>query len=591
VGGYIATPVFTYPKVLISNSVDGISGLEMSNRNAGVSVDTRLALTDSGGHYFALTQPGPGNTAAAIMGMSRATTDYLFNAGGTTARDMAIGTYLSNRLVLGTNNTTRMAISGAGNVGIGSGTADATSMLTVAGTIEIKAGSGGGLKFADGSLQTSAPGSSQWAASGGNIYNTNAGNVGIGTVTPACSLDVTGAIRATGSPVSASGVGAELSYYNSAAQLQGYNRGSSAYIPVRLKGSAIAFNVAGTDVATIDGSGNVGIGLYNPSTILQVKATASNDGIFLGDGTRWLRTMSGTTGPGSYNPIVQANDNAIIYSNGTQGAGALSIAPWSSTQGGIRLNSSGYVGIGTLEPTATLDIFGNAKLRNGGLTINKGNGTGISVSSGAADQYPTIVLGRTASESYWTVCPGDGQWSESAKAGDTVFRNETNGIMLSARNATGAIKLGTGNPETTKLIVTNSGNVGIGTTSPSRTLDVTGIINVNGSYQTNGSDYAEYFENEEKVPAGSLAGIDPASGKVRIYRAGDEYIGIARGAATGGYIGNSAKDSDPGQTLVGLLGQLDFDKSAAKVVGRIVYTPDMKKVGILLSNGKVFVGK
>ena len=40
------------------------------------------------------------------------------------------------------------------NVGIG--TTDATSKLTVTGTIEITSGSNGGLKFSDGTIQTTA---------------------------------------------------------------------------------------------------------------------------------------------------------------------------------------------------------------------------------------------------------------------------------------------------------------------------------------------------------------------------------------------------------------------------------------------------
>ncbi len=61
-------------------------------------------------------------------------------------------------------------------------------------------------------------------------------------------------------------------------------------------------------------SPNVGIGTGGATLAakLQVKTTALNDGIVLDNGTRWMKFLSGTTGAGSYNSIVQAADNAII---------------------------------------------------------------------------------------------------------------------------------------------------------------------------------------------------------------------------------------------------------------------------------------
>ncbi|MBN1408606.1 MAG: hypothetical protein JW956_12485 [Calditrichaceae bacterium] len=41
--------------------------------------------------------------------------------------------------------------------------------------------------------------------------------------------------------------------------------------------------------------------------------------------------------------------------------------------------------------------------------------------------------------------------------------------------------------------------------------------------------------------------------------------------------------------LVGLLGQLDFNEDQVEISGRIVKTKDGKKIGVLLSNGKVFI--
>jgi len=85
-----------------------------------------------------------------------------------------------------------LAINLGGNVGIG--TATPGEKLTVAGTVESTAG---GFKFPDGSVQSTASGAGLWAPSGSDIYY-NAGNVGIGTATPATELDVIGDITVSG---------------------------------------------------------------------------------------------------------------------------------------------------------------------------------------------------------------------------------------------------------------------------------------------------------------------------------------------------------------------------------------------------------
>ena len=104
-----------------------------------------------------------------------------------------------------------------------------------------------------------------------------------------------------------------------------------------------------------------------------------------------------------------------------------------------------------------------------------------------------------------------------------------------------------------------------------------------------GSGYSQYLENEEHIPVKSLVGFDRTTGKVRKYRAGDEFLGIV--SSLSGYIagGSSATEHDPHYTLVGFLGPLDFNAKEVIIEGRVVFTPDRKPIGVLLSNGKVFL--
>ncbi|MDP3991467.1 MAG: prepilin-type N-terminal cleavage/methylation domain-containing protein [Candidatus Colwellbacteria bacterium] len=124
--------------------------------------------------------------------------------------------------------------------------------------------------------------------------------------------------------------------------------------------------------------GNVGIGTTATISKLVVSTTTSLDGIHVTDGTRWLKIMPGTVGGSSYNPIVQANDLAIIYSNNAPGTGNFVIAPWSAAISGLRMDASGNVGIGTTSPGGKLHVVGQTRISGNSaarLTIEPEGGT------------------------------------------------------------------------------------------------------------------------------------------------------------------------------------------------------------------------
>jgi hypothetical protein len=108
-----------------------------------------------------------------------------------------------------------------------------------------------------------------------------------------------------------------------------------------------------------------------------------------------------------------------------------------------------------------------------------------------------------------------------------------------------------------------------------------------GSLMTDGADYAEFFQNEETLKNGDIAGLNLATGKVRKYRAGDEFIGIATPEA--GFVANAKHSDDRSYSLIGLMGQLEFRDDQVVIENRIVKTPDGTKIGVLLKSGKVFI--
>jgi hypothetical protein len=215
---------------------------------------------------------------------------------GTNPPTEFLGTTDNQPLVFKTVAAERIRINTTGEVGIG--TTAPQALLDVAG--QIRAGSG--IKFGDGTTQTTAASSSPWAASGTDIYNTNTGNVGIGTTTPnsRAALDVVSSgnidkyIQLTNSDGgSTAQVGVQVyngtestalihtgqNYvsthvwdHSQGAYLRSSGAGGLALAAIHNNGF-ISFHTGGLfapERARINSAGNFGIGTTNPNSTLQV---------------------------------------------------------------------------------------------------------------------------------------------------------------------------------------------------------------------------------------------------------------------------------------------------------------------------------
>ncbi len=138
------------------------------------------------------------------------------------------------------------------------------------------------------------------------------------------------------------------------------------------------------------------------------------------------------------------------------------------------------------------------------------------------------------------------------------------------------------------------GAVGIGTTYPGGDLlDVRGRAYASGGWQTTDADYAEWFEKEADARAGDIISINLKTGKVRPYQPGDKFIGICSGQPA--FVGNRTQETDEEMAkthvLVGLLGQVPFNRKQVVLRGRIIETIDGQYVGVLLHDGRAFIGR
>ena len=105
---------------------------------------------------------------------------------------------------------------------------------------------------------------------------TDAGNLGVGTTSPACILDVNNIGRFLSATPSypSTGKGVEV-YFDSAGDLgyiQAYDRTGAAWKGLTLAGDTLQMRTAGNERMRIDSSGNVGVGTTNPAADLHISS-------------------------------------------------------------------------------------------------------------------------------------------------------------------------------------------------------------------------------------------------------------------------------------------------------------------------------
>jgi hypothetical protein len=236
------------------------------------------------------------------------------------------------------------------------------------------------------------------------FWDASAESLGIGTTSPSTALDIsatTGAIKTTSSTgtniaynaILNTGGGLYLGLERSTGG--GLFSGSSGYDAILGHTGAykMHFATSNTIRATIDSSGNVGIGTAGPSNKLDISGTGSTKVKITNTDTNWaaLDIQSGGTQANyiffrddtAERARIQVNDNnSIIFNNG------------SSPTERMIINSSGNVGIGTSSPASKLNVFGsNYALTSSGKAINgihvSGDTNGGSGSYGGAISFGT----------------------------------------------------------------------------------------------------------------------------------------------------------------------------------------------------------
>ncbi|MBX7152052.1 hypothetical protein K1X84_10455 [bacterium] len=283
----------------------------------------------------------------------------------------------------------------------------------------------------------------------------NAGNVGIGTTSPSEKLHVTGNIKAGGKIYT----GGAYHYHTDSAG--GYWASGDATSKVGWWNSQgkMQFRTNTTERMVIDTNGNVGIGTTSPVTLLHIRGAGSGATTY--NSLRLDNPGNGSLAAGTSNGIllfwstIEGAKLASILESTSSWASSLAFMTAPGVTGAtekMRITGAGNVGIGTTSPSEKFHVNGNIK-------------AGGKIYTGGAYNYHTDSTGG-----YWA-------------SGDATSK-------IGWWNSQGKMQFRTNTAE--RMVIDTSGNVGIGTTSPSYKLEVVGDVGQQQLYVNGGLQVGAY---------------------------------------------------------------------------------------------------
>jgi hypothetical protein len=317
----------------------------------------------------------------------------------------------------------------------------------------------------------------------------------------------------------------------------------------------INFETGGTDRVRIDASGNVGINEDSPTHLLTLDAP-TNDGLSIKSGVNTRIYLEHTTGGDGqitlYNSLTQVG--AVLRSNGDSyfNAGGVAIGRTSASstldvQGPDNNNvmslrrSDGTIthksivdasGDGGWELASGLGTIG-VKLRSVGFSYFNGGNVGFGTSSPSTklevrkdNSDTTLTSGGVSEDTMSLLNETDltGNYTSLAFVGNSGEVTSRIASVASASNGRGSLSFLTGDSVTgfpvQRMVISDGGNVGIGTTSPSEMLSVVGNIHATGGLVTSqvsaNSSYAFNMKNASGVNRGGLY-IDSGGSELLLY--------------------------------------------------------------------------
>jgi hypothetical protein len=436
-----------------------------------------------------------------------------------------IRTSTAHDLALGTNNAEHMRITTAGNVGIG--TLAPTAKLDVNGTARIQGSAGTptaitgrnatgdignvsvgtGLNLTGGIL-SATPATPGWNLAGNTGSNPNinyigtadgqpliirtdatermrvqsTGNIGIATNFPQQTLHVEGTARVTGSagtPTTITGrnatgdignitLGSNLSLsggvLNATASGWGLTGNASTNPASNYIGTSdaqpLVLRTNAAERVRVLSNGNVGINNVAPISPLSFANALGTKIAFFDGGVNQYMGIGVSSAQLNYH--VASNSSHVFYAGGTNGDGTEL----------MRIVNNGNVGINTNNPQRTFHVQGGVR-----ITGSVGTPTAIMGRDGAGDiNNLTLGTGLTLTSGVLSATPSASGWGLTGNAGTNPASNyigTSDGQPLVFRTGAGEL-----------MRLENTGNLGINTNNPQRTLHVQGGVRITGNVGT-----------------------------------------------------------------------------------------------------------
>jgi hypothetical protein len=316
---------------------------------------------------------------------------------------------------------------------------------------------------------------------------TGAGNVGIGTSSPAFDLDILDT-----STASNTGAGVNIAHATQPqlrfAQTTGNYR---MYVGMRTNDLIIA-NDSGAEKVRFEQNGNVGIGTSSPARKLEVNTGSEGYIARFKGATSAVDIFAGNTGTFTGGLITTPTNTPLGFSTNT-GTGDLII------------DTSGNVGIGTTSPTQSLDTTGKIRIRDGGNTTIPSIQMGASGVDGLSLPSTNTVAFITNSSEHMRIDSSGSVGIGTSSPSEKLHVNSGTGNVPALFQSTDSLALITFKDNSTstdvgvgaagnnqvfyagseRMRIDSSGNLLVGTTTSGATkLKVVGEA----------SNYAGYFE-------------------------------------------------------------------------------------------------
>ena len=425
-------------ELTVSNNAtfSGNVGIGTSSPTAGFKLDVN-GTAMAGAYCFGQTNRHLFyDVSATEIGIRVGTAGPYYGIGTTGSDTMRINSASGGDMLFAIGTTERMRINTVGNVGIG--TSSPGRRLDVrGGDIQVSRAAAGvdgdaALYFGNGGNNYIYGGSSSnlmaFVANGTERMRINTvGNVGIGTSSPTSRLTITGGVTEI-----RDGNYLMLRPSGNAWDMRLQATGTQLDI---LSGGAL-----GSPIMSLVNGGNVGIGTSSPGNRLDIVSVGSSQ----------IRVKDGI-GASSYYDFGRDGTDGFFGFSGAQTT--FSGYKWSVNAGTevMRIMNGGDVGIGTSSP------FGSSltNYRNGTARYVLGDGS------------------QASDKKYWDILSSSGTLYMRALADAD---NNSTSFLTAERGGTGtnwiisAVTLNTAGAE--RMRVDSSGNVGIGTSSPSSSLQV-----------------------------------------------------------------------------------------------------------------------